>query len=425
VKLILLAFILWQATGFSTSIADPHFLRYQRIITLPFGTGPTCVTIAPEIFPGAAPSLKDVRLYQQGREIPYAITLSEPVQPDSESARVLNLGMRGRAVVFDLQMPARPYTEVQLNLAGKDFLATAVVFGANDLNAPSSTRLGEFTLFDLSSQRLSRNTTLQLQESGFPYLHVELTASPAPGNPTFSATPQMVLGAIVPPSREAQSLYTTAVETTSIAQSGRKTIATATLPERVPIERVSFVLAPGFKSNFSRDVRISDRPAGTPPAASETIAGTILRVRLTQAGREIREQQLSIPATIGSNLQSAATVEVIVENGNDMPLPITTVRLEMRQRKLCFDAPASEPLTLYYGDPALTAPQYDYARLFSTAGSMHTAEMGQEQKNPIYQPRPDTRPMTERHPELLWIALLAVICSLGVVAVHSSKRLPR
>jgi hypothetical protein len=197
------------------------------------------------------------------------------------------------------------------------------------------------------------------------------------------------------------------------------------LPERVPIERISFALAPDFKSNFSRDVRISDRPAGTPPASGENIAGTILRVKLNQIGREIDEQQLSVPATIGSNLQSAAIVEVAVENGNDAPLPITAVRLEMRERKLCFDVPAAGPVTLYYGDPTLTAPKYDYARLFSTAGSTRNAELGSEQSNSSYRPRPDTRPITERHPELLWIALLAVISSLGVVAVHSSKRLPQ
>ncbi len=426
-KSILLALLLWQAAspGLSTSVADPQFFRYQRSIMLPAAAGQVCVVIDPQIFPNAAPSLKDLRLYQQRREVPYAITLSEPSQPDSEPARVLNLGRRGRTIVFDLAMPARPYTEVELNLAGKDYLATATVSGTNNLQGTASTQLGEFTLFDLSSQHLSRNTTLPLQESSFPYLHIELTASPAPGNPTFVITPQMVAGATVPPSREAQTLYTIAAETRAITQRGHRTIASFALPELVPIERVSFALAPGFKSNFSRDVLISDRPAGTSPSAVENIAGTILRVKLSQAGREIHEQQLSIPATIGSNMQSAAAVEVAVENGNDTPLPIVAVRLEMRQRKLCFNAPTPEPLLLFYGDPALTAPQYDYARLFSVADSMRLAQLGPQQKNPAYRSRPDTRPITERHPELLWIALLAVICSLGVVAVHSSKRLPR
>jgi Protein of unknown function (DUF3999) len=431
VKSVLLVLLLWQAAdaGLHTSVADPQFFRYRQAITLSAGAGPSCVTIDPRIFPHAAPSLKDIRVYMlsqgQSREVPYAVTLSESSQQDTEQARVMNLGMRGRTIVFDLAMPARPYTEIALDLDGKDVLATANVSGLSEPNAVASTSLGDFTLFDLTSQHLSRSTTLRLQESSFPYLHVELNVSPAPDNRTFAATPEMVRGATVPPSREAQSLYTTAAETSAITQRGRETIATFYLPERVPIERISFTLASDFKSNFSRDVRITDRPAGTPASSAETIIGTILRVHLTQSGREIRQQQLSIPAILGSNLQSAATVEVAIQNGDDAPLPVSAVRLEMRERKLCFDAPTAGPLTLFYGDSTLTAPQYDYARFFSPATPIHVAQLGPELANPIYHPRPDTRPLTERHPDLLWIVLLFVVCALGVVAIHSSKRLPK
>ncbi len=161
----------------------------------------------------------------------------------------------------------------------------------------------------------------------------------------------------------------------------RQSIATFVLPERIPIERVSFDLLPTYKANFSRDVHITDHPNGTANSASETLIGTILRVHLTHAGREIRQEQLSIPATLGSNMQSEATVQVAVENGDDTPLPITSIRLEMRQRKICFDAADERPLTLYYGDPALAAPQYDYARLFSLSSDVHTALLGREQIN--------------------------------------------
>lgn len=117
-------------------------------------------------------------------------------------------------------------------------------------------------------------------------------------------------------------------------------------------------------------------------------------------------------------------VEVAIENGNDIPIPLTAIRLEMRQRKICFDAPAAQPLTLFYGDPALTAPQYDYERLFSLSGVTHTAQLGPEQLNPIYHDRPDSRPLTDRHPHLLWIALLVVICILAIVAIRSSRTIP-
>jgi len=419
---ILLALLLWQATpGAEPVAADPHYLRYQRTITVPGGAGQSCAVVDPQIFPHAAPSLKDLRLYQDGREVPYAITLSEPQQPDSDTARVRNVGLRGRNIVFDVEMPNRPYTEITLDLAGQDFLATATVLGTRDPNYSNQTRLGEFTLFDLTSQHLSRNTTLHLQETSLPYLHIELAVSPATGNRGFTPTPEMVQGVTVPPSREAQSFYTNVATAKTITQRGRESVATFALPERIPVERVSFDIAPSYKANFSRDVRITDRPDGSSNTASETVAGTILRVHLTQAGREIRQEQLSVPATLGSNMQSAATVEVAIENGDDTPLPITAVRLEMRQRKICFDTTSGQSLTLFYGDPALTAPQYDYARLFTPSDAMHSAQLGPEQSNPAYRDRPDSRPLTDRHPHLLWIALLAVVCILAIVAIRSSK----
>lgn len=424
---LLALLLLWQAavTAPEAAMNLQQYSRYERTITLLSGAGQTCAVIDAQIFPHAAPSLKDIRLYQGAQELPYAITLSEPEQVDSAPARVLNLGMRGHSIVFDLEMSDLPYTDVNLDLAGQDFLATATVTGLDTPQSTNATRLGDFTLFDLTVQHLSRNTTLHLQESNFPYLHIVLTASPAPGTHRFTATPGMVRGATVPPSREAQSIYTTAAETQSIVQQGRQSIATFALPERVPVERVSFALAPDFKANFSRDVHISDRQADVPKSAAETIGGTILRVRLTQAGREVRQQQLSVPATLGANMQGPAIVEVAIDNGDDTPLPVALVRLEMRQRKLCFTAPTAQPVTLFYGDDGLSTPQYDYARLFSATARTSVAQLGPERLNSNFRARPDTRALTERYPDILWIALLAVICILAVVAFRSARTVHR
>jgi hypothetical protein len=431
VKLFLLLFVfsLWQAGSRVAPVetAERQYFRYQRAIA-PVAVGQNCAVLDAATFSHASPALKDLRLFPQtaaAREIPYAVTLSEPMQPDSERGHVINLGLRGRAIVFDLVMPQRPYTDVVLDLDGRDFIATAIVTGMNDLGDLPGTQLGEFTLFDLTSQHLSRSTTLPLQESSFRYLHVELTVTPVREATSMRILPAMVRGVSVPPSREAQTVFALTAETKTIAQRGRQTIASFTLPERVPVERVSFVLAPEFRGNFSRDVMITDHSEGATASAGETIYGNIFRVRLNQAGHEIRQQQLSIPATLGSNLQSSAQVEIAVNNGDDVPLPITAVRLEMRERKLCFDASSLAPITLFYGDDALAAPQYDYARTFSGAGAIHLAQMGIEQQNPVYSPRPDTRAAMERHPGLVWVIFLGVIFVLAVIAIRSTRHVAR
>ena len=449
----LMAILLWQAsTANGPPVAQPGAMRYERAVRVAAGTGQACALLDTPIFPHAAPSLTDLRIFPAQdtsagaavHEVPYAITLSEAVSEETETARVLNLGAGpgggkdGAQIAFDLEMPARAYTGVTLDLdpAVHDFIATAVVIGAD---APGgrgrATALGSFTLFDLASQHLSRDTTIPLQESTFKVLHVELNVSPAPGAAAARFVPAMMLGASVPPSREAQSLYTTVasvrVPTTGVLTSPRKTRFDLDLPLRVPVERVSFDLAPGYSGNFSRDVTIhaKSNPDATTPADSlpvETLTGTIFRVHSTLDGHTINQEQLSVPAVLGANLQHAAGVWIEIENGDDQPLPIAAVRLEMRQRKICFEAPVAGGVELFYGDSRLAAPVYDYARLFVASRAALVAELGPEVLNANYRaPATELRPFAERHPELLWIALIAVLCALGVVALKAARNVGR
>jgi hypothetical protein len=463
---LLSALLLWQLPDRASAPDSADHLRYQRTIALPSaregqGGGQACATLDAQVFAHAAASLKDLRLFNGAAEFPYATTLSEPLQQENEDARILNPGLRDRRMVFDLAMPRHPYTDVLLNLQGKDFLATATVAGESAPNAHDRTELGSFTLFDLSSQRLSRNTNIPLPESSFPYLHVELAIAPAPGTPGVPVVPGMLLGATVPPSREAQTVYTTAQQSSGFTQRGRRTVATFALPVHVPIERISFVLAPGYKGNFSRSVRIDAQAQPAPPreaaadpgaggnaeaAQSETATATILRVHTTETTQAtqtsgpveipVEEEELSVPVAIGSNMQRPAKLEVAVDNGDDPPLPLAAVRLEMRQRRICFDpAAVTQRLTLDYGDAygdadsggdaALQAPVYDYAKLFRPAAAPVSARLEPEHLNPGFRPPIDSRPFTERHPELLWVVLLGVLIILATVALRSARSLIR
>jgi hypothetical protein len=146
-----------------------------------------------------------------------------------------------------------------------------------------------------------------------------------------------------------------------------------------------------------------------------------LRVHKIDNGRRIDEERLAIDAPF-TDFSTPAKWTVTIENGDDVPLKLASVRLEMLARSLCFEADASGSYTLYYGDPALEAPHYDYAQLFTAQTNASQIEAGPEALNPAYQPRPDDRPFTERHPALLWVALGAVIVLLGAIALRTAKR---
>jgi len=422
--------------------AEPVHFRYQRQVKVAAGAAAqACAVLDGGLYAHAGTALNDIRLYDRKSEaVPFAILVSNPLSEGNDPARVLNLGSTGGKIGFDLEMPARSYTSVNLDLEAKDFLASAKVYGQSGSQAGTQgTLLGEFTLFDLTVQHLGRATALNVQESNFPRLHVELAVSAAPGTGLQTFVPGMVAGASVPPSREAQMLYTPVAEVTSLTPANGRSVATFRIAARVPVERVEFVLPPGYKTNFSRAVRITAQAAATADAEglaeqaeheqaeheqAEQLTGEISRVELTEAGHAIHEEELAVPATLGANLQADATVTVTVEDGDDRPIPFRAVRLEMRQRKLCFAPPTEDAgIRLVYGDTSLRAPVYDYARLFRPVDGARTALLTPEEVNPAYRPRSDTRPFTERHPELLWIALLLVVGLLGVIAFRSIRRL--
>ncbi len=423
--LLACAWLLQLAAG--SKVTD---FRYRREMVVPAAVAPgtqSCAVLDGTMYAHAAPALADVRLLGEeipAREFPYALTISETGFA-SDPATLLDPGQRGQTLSFDLQMPDRLYSGLLLQLRGVNFLAAAKVTGLRSLKDADGTALGTFTLFDLSGQRLGRNTAVALPESSFPFLHVELAFSQAAGQPHFEVSPGLVEGAEVPPSREAQTLYTPVAETSVIEERGRESVAEFVLPAHVPVERVSFVLKPGDKTNFSRPVRLlarADKATGREDPASEEIRGEISRVRMTQSGAVIRESSLGIPALLGSNLQSAARVEVSVENGDDRPLAIQAVRLEMRQRKLCFSAPATR-MALYSGAKGMPAPVYDFSRIFQPAQTAAPARLGPEMVNPAYLPPEDRKPFSERHPGLLWMALVGVLLSLGGFARRSAKRI--
>ena len=430
--LIAIAAVMLQISPDLTLKADPAYLRYERSV-MPnaqvSGATSACAVLDPPVFAHAALALNDLRLFSAGTELPYVLTTSQTSLQSPEPARILNLGSRAGRIVFDVAMPSRPYSELDLHLTGSDFLATAHVTGLHSAADTHPTSVGTATLYDLSAQRLARSTAVPLQESTFPLLHVELDVHPAAGS-HFVATPAMVTGAEVPPSREAQTLYTTVLSTAHFTQRGRETIATFELPAKVPVEHVTFLLPPGATQSFSRTVRVSALTHGKPAASAERVEGEISRVSLKQAGSangsvEIDEASLSIPATLGANLLDPATVEVAVENGDDRPVPFAGVALEMRQRALCF-TPAPQPVTLMYGDPVLPVPSYDLARLFDPNAPAAHATLGPERLNPAYHPRPaSARSFPERHPELLWIALLGVVGVLALVALRSGRHMAR
>ena len=395
-----------------------YFRNERPVQNTPQRPAQTCIVLDPELFAHTSAQLSDLRLYHDGKETPYIIRLSAPVEAVEKSITPLNLGSRNGKTSFDAAMPQGSYSDIQLDVTGQDFIATVTVSGSQEQTDASPTRLGSYTIFDLTHQKLGRSTVLHIPASDFRYLHFEISGP---------LTPESITGLSVVKLPATQPKYETVAESSSVTQKGHSSLLEFTVPPRVPVDRVAFAFGKE-PASFSRDVTLTVTPVGGSPETDApapprpvTGFGNLLRVHRVENGLRIDEERLEIDAPLAI-LDKPAKWVVAIDNGDDPPLPVQSVRLQMLQRNLCFEAAGTGQYTLYYGDPALTAARYDYATLFTPQKDAAQATAGPEQRNPEYQPRPDQRPLTERYPALLWGALVVVIAVLAGIAFRSAKR---
>jgi hypothetical protein len=396
-----------------------RYFRYERpILNTSRQNGQTCLVLDAGTFAHSAPRLNDLRLYRDDTEVPYAIQLAAPVQAEKKSIMPLNLGQQSGQTVFDAAMSEARYSDVQLAVTGQNFIATVTVSGSQAQFGSRETKLGAYTIFDLTRQKLGRSTVLHLPESDFRYLHFRITGP---------LLPDSISGLSVLRLPASQPSYVTVAESSHITQKGHSSVLEFTVSAHVPVDRIAFT-AGATPALFSRDVNISVVPVSPSPATDGaerpqpvTTSGNLLRVHSEQNGHRIDEERLTIDAP-EVDFSTPANWKVTIDNGDDAPLTLESVSVQMLQRNLCFEAIANTRYTLFYGDPALEAPRYDYATLFTSKADSVQAAAGLEQPNSAYQSRPDERPFTEKHPALLWAALLAVIALLGGIALRSAKR---
>jgi hypothetical protein len=111
-------------------------------------------------------------------------------------------------------------------------------------------------------------------------------------------------------------------------------------------------------------------------------------------------------------------VEIL--NASDAPLSSVRLSLAMSLRFVLFRPRENRAYRLLYGHERAAAPQYDFARTLRIQPNevlLHL-NLGPEETTTNYA---DPRPFTERHPNLLWIALGVAIGLLGYAALRAMR----
>lgn len=358
-----------------------------------------------EVWNRARPDLADLRIYDGESQVQDALSEQRGgVSSREEPARIVNLGSVGGRTEFDLDMgQIAEFDRIRLNLDAKDFVVTASVAGSNELDAKTVTQLPPATLYDFTREELGSNRVLKLPPSSFHYLHVKLSTG---------ISPAQVTGASVYNLEETKTVWTSVGSCGPPSQIARTTVMVCRAPMHVPVDRVRFEVD-SKQVNFRRSVMLSDsRDLGYG-------SGEITRVRMNRAGTAVVSEEMDVPLS-----GSSGQLKITVDNGDNPPLAIQGAQLLSIERRVYFDPQGKSLLRLYYGDPKLESPVYDYARFFKADEVAAQAELGAGAHNPAYSGRPDDRPWSERHKAVLWLAMLLAVIVLAALAIRGLKATP-
>ena len=386
--------------------ARPYFSN-DRPIEVQQADRQNYVVIDDAIWQHARSDLGDLRIYDAaGVEVPYAITFQgERSNTRNVDGRVFNLvkGSRGTEFVVEIYPDAgsvRQYDRLDLRLEAKDFVGKADVEASDDASAAKWAAVGSYSIFDFTREKLGRNLELRMPTLRYRFLRVVLHAP---------VSPDQVKGASVADFQRQVASWVATGTQPKISQDGRTTVITWAQPEHAPLERVVFKV--DGTNNFRRPMDLQDNKG------HHLASGEISRIHLEREGQVIDCRRLEFE--LGG--ERAKQFKIVIQNGDDPPLPIVSVQPQAIERRVYFDPSGHNGMKLYYGDEKASAPVYDYAKLFQLQSEAARANFGADEHNATYTGRPDERPWSDRHPWVMWAALIVAIVVLGGIALRGMK----
>jgi len=379
------------------------FFKYQRDAQATTSGGQHYIVVDEILWQHGQSDLHDLRLYSPEREVPYALGIEKgSSETERKQIRVLQPARVGGKTQFLLDMSeVADYDRIELKLATKNFVSRARVEGQDNPHGALWAMLAITTLYDLSDERLGHNSTLQIPRTTYKYLRVAIDGSVKPAD---------VQGGIAGITRAQKAAWRTIGGSPKQIQQGKDTVVTFSIPENVPVERVLFEIDP-TQPNFRREMEVQG------DKGQAFGSGEISRIHIQRGEQKVDAEQnsLDIRGTGYMNLRA------IIHNGDDPPLKITSAHLQQYERRIYFDDSLGTRYTLYYGDKKSGAPVYDYSKLFQKDAAASEVELGAEQANVAYTSRPDETPWSERHPAVLWGALVAAVLILGGIALRTMR----
>ncbi len=414
------AAILAGASALSAEEPERHYFTNVRDVQVSAPTQTNYIAVDNEIWSHARPDLADIRLYNGDHIVPYALRMQGIAEiSELHPVRILNKGVVPNYTQFLLDMSGFDvYDEISLELSQHDFDRLVMVEGANTANAKTWTQITTAPIFDFTKEKLGANLTIKMPPSNFRFLRVSISRRGIDhGNLVL---PQNIHGATASNTFRSNAVWDETGGTIRRKERPHETLLFIDMVKAAPVDRIHFEV-PADRVNFRRLVSVETRSDDNQSESDEEgwqpiVEGDISRIR-SQEGTVAEDVDILTHDT------RAAHWRVVVRNGDDAPLPVKPMAQTL-ERRLYFNPNGATSFKLYYGDPKVGAPAYEYDKLFrdSDTTSAVPATLGAGMHNVQAAARPDERPWTERHKWVLWLAMVVAILGIGGVALRGLKK---
>jgi hypothetical protein len=410
---LLLFFAAFGASVLSTDLPSAwRAWRYSRSIQPEHADTLNFVTLDRAIFSHSENQLADLRMIDDlGQELPYEVRsqITPPPDPVRVAATLReNSFVPGKftQVVLDLGEHTGFHNNLRVQTNESDFINWVEVAASDDAHlwrivnarAPIS-RFRKENLEGNQTIRYSENNArylrLRIQEAAhtFEVTGVEVFSSPAMKTESPAETGVLLTSLLTPDSNGAPSQTQWTVDLGSAA---------------IPVAKFNFDTT---QPEFYRAVRLL---TSTDQKEWQSVGGGEIH-RFVVNGKT--EESLGVQCY---GMWGPRFWRVEVLNANDAPLSAVHLSLVIPLRFVLFHPAQNRSYRLIYGNARATSPQYDLGRTLHIQANeviVHL-ELGTEEATSNYA---DPRPFTERHPNLLWVALGVAVVLLGSAALRAMR----
>jgi len=409
-------FLSLSALGVSLLAADLpsawRSWRYSRPLDQPRADRLNYITLDHEVFAHSENQLADLRVVDDtGRELPFEVRseITPPPTPVKVPATLReNSFVPGKftQVVLDLGDRARFYNRLRVQTAESDFINWVEVAVSDDAHVWRIVN-ARAPISRFRKDNLEGSQTVNFSENNARYLRLRVQES----EHSFQVTDVEVFSspAVKEKGPEQPAILLLASQTPDQSSGNSQTQWTVDLgSSNIPLEKFSFETS---QPEFYRAVRIltsSDEKEWQPAGGGEVH-------RYVAGGKT--EESLGV-TSYESWGPRYWRVEIL--NGNDAPLSSVRLSIVLSTRFVLFHPSPNRSYRLIYGNAHATSPQYDLARTLQIPSieAMAHVSMALEETTSNYV---DPRPFTERHPNLLWIALGVAVILLGTAALRALR----